>query len=186
MLWFSFKKKQQILTISDEAINRIEEESIKIGKPQVLSLEIKRNKEGLGSVAVGFSQKKTSETGFIQWVNKADESLLSRGELKFENGNFYFYPNVDLEWKRTPRPTIHKLIANYEFSQETIYLESENFFRLRPILNDCFQREGVLSLYFKGYLCQLEIPTFNKDKEERISEVFLTYLSSLYLNPWKE
>ncbi|WP_243836386.1 hypothetical protein [Leptospira meyeri] len=157
-----------------------------MGKPQILLIEIKRNQEGLGSVFVGFNAKNSSETGEVRFVNKEDETLLSHGELKFESGKFYFYPNIDLEWKNTTRPNIHKLVANYEFSKEPIYLEAKDFFRLRPILHECFHREGVQSLYFKGNLCQLEIPNFTKEKEEQISEDLLTYLSSLYLSPWKE
>ncbi|MCG6140749.1 hypothetical protein [Leptospira mtsangambouensis] len=186
MIWFSFKKKKEKLRISDEAKKRILEESNRVGKPQILLIEIKRNQEGLGSVFVGFSDKELSETGDVRWVRNEDESLLSRGELQYESGNFYFYPNVDLEWKKTSHTNIHRLVANYEFSKEPIYLESENFLRLRPILYECFQREGVQSLYFKGKLCQLEIPDLTKEKEEVISEVLLTYLSSLYSSPWKE
>lgn len=186
MIWFSFKKKKKKLRISDEAKKRILEETNRVGKPQILLIEIKRNQEGLGFVFVGFIEKEFSETGDVRWVRKEDESLLSRGELQYESGNFFFYPNVDLEWKKTSHSNIHKLFANYEFSNEPIYLELEDFFRLRPILYECFHREGVQSLYFKGKLCQLEIPELTKEKEEVISEVILTYLSSLYSSPWRE
>ncbi|TGM62297.1 hypothetical protein EHQ94_05205 [Leptospira meyeri] len=186
MIWFSFKKKKEKLLISDDTRKRILEESNRLGKPQILLIEIKRNQDGLGSVFVGFSDKNSSETGEYRFLNKDDETLLSHGELKFESGKFYFYPNIDLEWKKTSHTNIHKLVANYEFSKEPIYLEAEDFFRLRPILYECFRREGVQSLYFKGNLCQLEIAYLTKEKEELISEDLLTYLSSLYSTPWKE
>ncbi|MCT8332432.1 hypothetical protein NUH30_01985 [Leptospira sp. 85282-16] len=186
MMWFPFKKRKQDLTISIEAKNRIEEESGKKGKAQVLLLELKRNESGVGSVLVGFTDKIISDSGFIRFVDERVMKLLSLGELKFEFGRFYFYPNVDLHWERTPRKEIHKLISNYEFTKDSIYLEEKDFFRLRPILSNCFQREGVSSAYFHKNVCQLEIQNLTETKEERISEEILTYFSSLFESPWKE
>lgn len=186
MTWFHFKKKKVELQISIESIQRLEEESKKLGRPQVLVLDLERNKKGIGNVLVGFADKTADDSGYIRWKKKEAESLLCFGELRFELGKFYFYPNIDLEWGKTPRPLIHKITTNYLFSEEPVYLESKDFFRLRPILHLCFQREGVTSLYLKGNLCQLEIQSLTKEKEERISEDLLTYLSSLYESPWEE
>ncbi|TGL90422.1 hypothetical protein EHQ68_03035 [Leptospira congkakensis] len=186
MNWFPFQKKRQSILISKDVITRIEEESIKQGKPQVLFVELKRNQDGLGNVLVGFADKNITDIGFIRFPNKKMESILSLGELRFEFGKFYFYPNVDLEWKNTPKPNIYQITSNYEFSSEPIYLEAENFFRLRRELKECFQREGVHSVFFKKNICQLEISNLNQTIEERISEEILTYLSSLYQSPWVE
>ncbi|MCG6144719.1 hypothetical protein [Leptospira bandrabouensis] len=186
MMWFPFKKRKQELTISLEAKKRIEEESEKLGRPQVLLLKIERDKEGVGSVLVGFTDQSSSDFGSVRFENERVKNLLSSGELQFELGKFYFYPNVDLEWKKTPRENIHKLISNYEFTKDPIYLEEKDFFKLRPILSNCFQREGIKSVYFHRNLCQLEIQNLTETKEERISEEILTYFSSLFESPWKE
>lgn len=185
MMWFPFKKKKQKLTISQAAKERIEAESEKLGKPQVLILTLQRNESGVRSVLVGFSDKMDSDSGLIRWMNETDEVLLSLGELKFDLGKFYFYPNIDLEWKKTPRPEIHKVISNYRFTKEPIYLEAKEFFSLRSVLSHCLQREDVISIYLEGNICQLEIPNLTKEKEERISEELLIYLSSLYESPWE-
>lgn len=186
MIWFPFKKKKQELQISMETIQRLELESKKQGIPQVLVLDLKWSQNGVGNVLVSFASKETSDSGYLRWKNDRVREILSLGELRFELGKFYFYPNIDLNWKSTPRMGIHKLTSNYQFSSEEVYLEAADFFRLRSILQLCFQREGVRSLYFKGKTCQLEIPDLTKKKEERISEDILTYLSSLYQSPWEE
>ncbi|MBM9589330.1 hypothetical protein JWG41_02655 [Leptospira sp. 201903075] len=186
MTWFHFKKKKVELQISIESLQRLEDESKKLSRPQVLVLDLERNRKGIGNVLVGFADKTPDDSGYIRWKKKEAESLLSFGELRFELGKFFFYLNIDLEWEKTPRPHIHKITTNYLFSEEPVYLESKDFFRLRPILHLCFQREGVSSLYLKGNLCQLEIQSLTKEKEERISEDLLTYLSSLYESPWEE
>ncbi|TGK78242.1 hypothetical protein EHQ24_16920 [Leptospira noumeaensis] len=182
-MWHPFQKKRQSLKISEETIEKINEESARIGITQVLYLKVSRDNVGMGYVNIDFTEKTKLDKGPIRFANKNDEILLSRGELRFEFGKFYFYPNVDLEWKRTPRPEIHQLLSNYTFTEEPIYLESENFLSLRPILKNCFQKEKVVSVYFKKNICQLEIPILTKEKEVRISDEILTYLSSLYLTP---
>lgn len=182
MIWFPFKKKRY-LTISEDVKDRIAEESKKLGKPQVLILTLKHDDFGVGSVLVGFSDRIESDSGMISWTNPSDAILLSFGELKFDSGHFYFYPNIDLEWKKTPKPEIHKIISNYPFSKKPIYLERNEFFQLRPILSNCFQREGVTSVYLENNICQLEIQNLTAEKEKRISENILTYLSSLFESP---
>ncbi|TGL37304.1 hypothetical protein [Leptospira perdikensis] len=186
MVWNPFRKKKQKLTISKETIQRLEEESKKLGRPQILVLDLERNLKGMGNVLVGFADKTPTDFGYIRWKQEKAETILSLGELRFESGKFYFFPNIDLEWEKTLRPYIHRITANYLFSEEPIYLEAKDFFRLRPILHLCFQREGVSSLYLKGTICQLEIQNLTEDKEVRISEDLLTYLSSLYESPWEE
>lgn len=186
MMWIPFKKKKQKFTISEEAKKRISDESIKLGKPQILELSLDYNQNGVGCVLVGFSEKRKTDPEWIRWKDNAAEEVLSLGELRFELGKFYFFPNIDLVWEKTPHPLIQKITSNYKFSEEPIYLESKDIYRLRSILRLCFQKEGVISLYMKGNICQLEIPELTKEKEERISEDMLTYLSSLYLSPWEE
>lgn len=185
-MWYPFKKNKKYLTLSEDTIKKIEEESNRIGVKQVLYLKVSRDAKGIGYVNINFTEKKKSDNGLISFANKNDEKLLSMGELRFEFGKFYFYPNVDLEWKKTPNTEIHKLVSNYTFTEESIYLESENFLKLRPVLRDLFQKEGVVSVYFKKNICQLEIPDLTNEKEVRISEDILTYLSSLYESPWEE
>ncbi|MCW7492078.1 hypothetical protein ND861_05350 [Leptospira sp. 2 VSF19] len=186
MMWLPFKKRKQDLTISLEAKKRIEVESEKQGKPQVLLLNLERDQNGLGSVLVGFTDKTTSDLGLVRWQNQTVQRLLSLGELQFESGKFFFYPNVDLVWEKTPRSEIHKLISNYEFTKDRIYLEEKDFIKLRTILSECFQREGVRSVYLHRNVCQLEILNLTEEKEEKISMEILTYFSSLFESPWKE
>ncbi|EMY69401.1 hypothetical protein [Leptospira vanthielii] len=186
MIWFPFKKKKQMLRISEDAKERIDAESKKLGKTQVLVLTLEHNQKGVGSVLVEFADKTSSDSGLVRLQEAGTKNVLSLGELRFDSGNFYFYPNIDLEWEKTPRPEIHKVISNYTFTKEPIYLEAKDFLRLRPVLSRCFQREGVLSIYLEGNICQLEIPNLTKEKEEKISEDLLTYLSSLYESPWAE
>ncbi|WP_232227654.1 hypothetical protein [Leptospira wolbachii] len=175
-----------MLTISEDAKERIDAESKKLGQTQVLVLTLEQNQKGVGSVLVGFADKTNSDSGLIRWQDESTKTLLSLGELRFESGKFYFYPNIDLEWKKTPRSEIQKIISNYAFTKEPIYLEAKEFFRLRPILSHCLRREGILSIYLEGNICQLEIPNLTQEKEEKISEDLLTYLSSLYASPWEE
>ncbi|TGK53581.1 hypothetical protein EHQ16_16045 [Leptospira kanakyensis] len=184
-MWYPFKKSKKNITISEESKKRIEEESNRVGKPQILFLKVYRDQTGIGNVMVTFTDKAELKHEFVSFENQTCETLLSLGELRFEFGKFYFYPNVDLEWKKSPRSEIHQLVSNYIFSEKPLYLESENFSKLRPILRNCFQKEGVVSAYFQKNLCQLEIPNLTKEKEERISEEILTYLSSLYESPWE-
>ncbi|PJZ45309.1 hypothetical protein [Leptospira brenneri] len=185
MNWFFFKKKQS-LNLSPEAIERINEESRKLGIPQVLVLDLKQNPKDIGQVLIRFADRIPTDSGYLRCEGKDTEKKLSFGELRYELGKFYFYPNIDLEWKKTPNPGIQKITSNYTFSEVPIYLEKEEFYKLKPILKDCFLREGVASIYIKGTSCQLEICDLTLEKEKRISDDLLTYLSSLYQGPWEE
>lgn len=92
-----------------DTINRIEEESKKLGKQQVLYVTIKRKVSGRGEVLVGFQDRIFSDKDLIRYESDEIKSQLNKGEFKLHEGILYFYPNVDLEWKPTPKKTFIKL-----------------------------------------------------------------------------
>ena len=138
---------------------------------------------GIGEVQVSFLDRNQSDTESLRFENEVTKRTLSKGEFQYEKGNVYFYPNVDLEWKLTPNQNIHRIQSNYEFSNGKLILEKKDFVKLRPILTECFLKEEVISLYMDGNICQLELETLDKEKEIRISDVLLTYVSRFYSSP---
>ncbi|TGL54984.1 hypothetical protein EHQ59_05075 [Leptospira kemamanensis] len=183
MTWFFWQKKKKRTNLEPDVICRIEEESKKLGKDQVLFVSFKQNKNGRGDVLVGFQEKSETDHGYVRYESEEVESKLKNGQFQLHDGKLYFYPNVDIEWLPTSKKEIHKIVSNYEFAKEELYLEAIDFFSLLPELNLLFQKEKVLSLFMKGTVCQLELKELDEEKEKRISESLLTYLSSFYPSP---
>ncbi|XDD44863.1 hypothetical protein AB3N60_08980 [Leptospira sp. WS39.C2] len=181
-----FKKKESPQPVLHEGvIQRLRKESEIQKKEQILFVRFVQNKNGMGEVQVSFSDKLPSEKKLIRFIDKNTEMVLKNGEFQYEEGNIYFYPNVDLIWTSTPKKEIHKITSNYEFSKSKLYLESKDFSDFNPLLETCFKNENVNSVFMDKNICQLEIETLDEAKEIRISEVFLTFFSSFYTSPLK-
>lgn len=185
MIRFFQKKKKQSPIWDKETENRILSESRKQGKEQVLFVRLVQKPNARAEVQVSFLDRSEADRSLIRFEDNNTEKTLGNGEFRFQDGNIFFFPNVDLEWKDTSKPYIHRLQSNYVFSKEELYLEPKDYQKLLPILRSCFLKENVLSIYMKGSICQLEIKDLTKEKEERISEMFLTYFSSFYFSPLK-
>ncbi|TGM36803.1 hypothetical protein [Leptospira biflexa] len=183
MTLFFKKNKNLSPSLSKEVLQRIQEESQVLGKEQILFVRMVEKQNGMGEVQVSFLDRNQSDTESLRFENEVTKRTLSKGEFQYEKGNVYFYPNVDLEWKLTPNQNIHRIQSNYEFSNEKLILEKKDFKKLRPILTACFLKEEVISLYMDGNICQLELETLDKEKEIRISDVLLTYVSRFYSSP---
>ena len=183
MTLFFKKKKNLSPSLSKEVLQRIQEESQNLGKEQILFVRMVEKQNGIGEVQVSFLDRNQSDTESLRFENEVTKRTLSKGEFQYEKGNVYFYPNVDLEWKLTPNQNIHRIQSNYEFSKGKLILEKKDFKKLRPILTECFLKEEVISLYMDGNICQLELETLDKEKEIRISDVLLTYVSRFYSSP---
>lgn len=183
MTLFFKKKKNLSPSLSKEVLQRIQEESQVLGKEQILFVRMVEKQNGIGEVQVSFLDRNQSDTESLRFENEVIKRTLSKGEFQYEKGNVYFYPNVDLEWKLTPNQNIHRIQSNYEFSNGKLILEKKDFVKLRPILTECFLKEEVISLYMDGNICQLELETLDKEKEIRISDVLLTYVSRFYSSP---
>ncbi|TGM48621.1 hypothetical protein EHQ92_12340 [Leptospira biflexa] len=183
MTLFFKKKKNLSPSLSKEVLQRIQEESQNLGKEQILFVRMVEKQNGIGEVQVSFLDRNQSDTESLRFENEVIKRTLSKGEFQYEKGNVYFYPNVDLEWKLTPNQNIHRIQSNYEFSNGKLILEKKDFKKLRPILTACFLKEEVISLYMDGNICQLELETLDKEKEIRISDVLLTYVSRFYSSP---
>ncbi|TGM54184.1 hypothetical protein EHQ91_04090 [Leptospira biflexa] len=183
MTLFFKKNKNLSPSLSKEVLQRIQEESQVLGKEQILFVRMVEKQNGIGDVQVSFLDRNQSDTESLRFENEVTKRTLSKGEFQYEKGNVYFYPNVDLEWKLTPNQNIHRIQSNYEFSNEKLILEKKDFKKLRPILTACFLKEEVISLYMDGNICQLELETLDKEKEIRISDVLLTYVSRFYSSP---
>jgi hypothetical protein len=183
MTLFFKKNKNLSPSLSKEVLQRIQEESQNLGKEQILFVRMVEKQNGIGDVQVSFLDRNQSDTESLRFENEVTKRTLSKGEFQYEKGNVYFYPNVDLEWKLTPNQNIHRIQSNYEFSNEKLILEKKDFVKLRPILTECFLKEEVISLYMDGNICQLELETLDKEKEIRISDVLLTYVSRFYSSP---
>lgn len=186
MTWFFKKKKIESSRLDIDTINRIEEESKKLGKQQVLYVTIKRKVSGRGEVLVGFQDRIFSDKDLIRYESDEIKSQLNKGEFKLHEGILYFYPNVDLEWKPTPKKNIHKIVSNYDFSNVEMYLEPKDYPDLQPELAECFRKENIESVYLNRNVCQLEISDLDSEKESRISESLLNFCSSFYLSPFSK
>ncbi|TGL99414.1 hypothetical protein [Leptospira jelokensis] len=186
MTWFFRKKNTETSKLNLDTIEQIAHESNKRGKEQVLFATIKRNVSGRGEVLVGFQDKTPLDNGLVRYETKEIETQLGKGEFKFQEGKFYFYPNVDIEWHPTPKKNIHKIVSNYDFSNDSFYLEPKDYGNLQSELSKCFQEESVESVFLNGNICQLEITDLDSEKELRISEALLDYLSSFYLSPFSK
>lgn len=183
-----FFKKKKLLSpkLNQTVLDKIKEETNRKGIEQVLLIQLFYQKNGIGEVQVSFSNRLPSDLGFVRFEDKKNEEILAQGEFQYESGNIYFYPNVEIEWKLTPNKNIHKIQSNYKFSKSKLVFDKIDLDQLKPILSECFLREGVVSVFMDQNICQLELDELDIEKESRISDVLLTYFSSLYLNPLKE
>ncbi|GBF42061.1 hypothetical protein LPTSP2_13470 [Leptospira ellinghausenii] len=170
--------------LHSEVIERIREESVRQKKEQVLFVQLVQNQSGVGVVQVSFSDRLPADTDWIRFANEDSKKRLQHGEFSMENGNIYYHPNVELNWQNTPKETIHRIESNYQFSNGKVYLDQRDYDQLVPILKRCFLSEQVDSVFMEGNICQLEINSFDETKEERISDVLLTFFSSFYPSPF--
>ncbi|MCW7462718.1 hypothetical protein [Leptospira limi] len=184
MTLFFQKKNQSFPKLHSEVIERIKDESIRQKKEQVLLVQLVQNQSGVGEVQVSFADRIPEDTDWIRFANEDSKKRLQHGEFSLEKGNIYYHPNVDLKWKNTPKETIYKIESNYQFSNGKVYLDQKNYDQLVPILKNCFLSDQVESIYMDGNICQLEIKSLDDTKEERISEVLLTFFSSFYPSPF--
>lgn len=184
MTLFFKKKKPSMPKLHLQVIERIREESVRQKKEQVLFVQLVQNQSGVGVVQVSFSDRLPADTDWIRFANEDSKKRLQHGEFSMENGNIYYHPNVELNWQNTPKETIHRIESNYQFSNGKVYLDQRDYDQLVPILKRCFLSEQVDTVFMEGNICQLEINSFDETKEERISDVLLTFFSSFYPSPF--
>ncbi|PJZ37070.1 hypothetical protein CH354_08140 [Leptospira levettii] len=186
MTLFFKKKKHSVPKLHSEVIERIKEESKRQQREQVLLVQMVRIQSGLGEVQVSFSDRLVTDSNWIRFANEDSKERLHHGEFSIENGNIYYHPNVELNWQNTPKDTIHKIVSNYQFTNGKVYLDRKDYDQLVPVLKSCFLSEQVDSVFMDGNICQLEIKSLDDAKEERISDVLLTFFSSFYPSPFLE
>jgi len=183
---FHFFQKRQTITLSSEALDRLEQESQKRGIKLHLEVKILRETGGRGQIQVGFTKEEDLSKYhpiFGHLISDEDFQSLAGGEITYskEEGRYQYYPNVDLEWEDTPRELIKRIKANRSFTKQNQVWTSEMGTKFEPI-QYILKKKEIISCYAKGNKLQIEFLNFPIPESlmEDISESILIYFAYLY------